>query len=133
MPKLTLMIFGKSNQNGTDSNRTSGGGRVSRQSTAHSSFGPHFFSETENFSDVPPPTVTEPDILAATAAFVELFAQRRGQQPPTWTAEIERQDEPIFLFRCKPESNTYRLCLETAPQPLRQRGFYAPYNYLTFV
>ncbi|MGB0386104.1 MAG: hypothetical protein ACPGWR_14955 [Ardenticatenaceae bacterium] len=92
-----------------------------------------FLRETKNFSDVPPPTVTEPDILAATAAFVELFAQRRGQQPPTWTAEIERHDEPIFLFRCKPESNTYRLCLETAPQPLGQRGFYAPYNYLTFV
>jgi len=100
-----------------------------------------FLRETDCLSDIPQPTVKEPHVLALSAAFVELFAQRRGEQSPAWTEKIKRYeanetlpyDEPIFLFRCKPESNTYRLCLETAPNPLRKRGFFAPYNYLTFV
>lgn len=92
-----------------------------------------FLRETDCLSDVPQPTVKEPNVLALSAAFVELFAQRRREQSPAWTKKIKRYNEPIFLFRCKPESNTYRLCLETAPEPLRKRAFFAPYNYLTFV
>ena len=91
-----------------------------------------FLRQTPRLVEVSPPNVDDSDILATSAALIELFAERRKEAAPKWTTHIQRQGTPIFLLTCRPETFTYRLCLEESPPPLRKRGLYAPDNYLTF-
>lgn len=91
-----------------------------------------FLRHTPHLAEVPEPTVQAPNVRAAAAAFVELFAERRAEQPPHWAAHVQREGAPIFLLTCKPGSFTYQLCLTESPRPLRERNLYAPENYLTF-
>jgi hypothetical protein len=91
-----------------------------------------FLRQTPRLSNVPQPEIASSDVLAAAAALIELFAERRGEQPPQWAKSIRREGAPIFLLTCKPGSFTYQLCLTESPPPLRERNLYAPENYLTF-
>ena len=91
-----------------------------------------FLRQTPHLVEVLPPNVDDSDILATSAALIELFAERRQETAPKWTTNIQRQGSPIFLLTCRPGTFTYRLCLEESPPPLRQRGLYAPENYLMF-
>lgn len=91
-----------------------------------------FLRQTPRLEHVEQPNIKDFDILATSAALLELFAQRRGEQPPRWTVNTQRQGAPLFLLTCKPGTFTYRLCQQESPVPLRKRGLYAPDNYLTF-
>jgi len=91
-----------------------------------------FLRQTPRLDQVEQPNIKDFDILAISAALLELFAERRFDTPPKWTAKTEREGAPLFLLTCKPRTFTYRLCIDTSPPPLRKRGLYAPENYLTF-
>ena len=70
--------------------------------------------------------------LVLCAALAEMFAERRGEPPPAWTAEIGGLDEPFILFRIARTNAEFRQVLEaTAPEPLRRRNFLAAHNWLT--
>ena len=70
--------------------------------------------------------------LMLCAALAEMFAQRLGQSPPAWTAEIGGPSEVVILFRTARRVRELRERLEaTAPEPLRRRNFLAAHNWLT--
>ena len=70
--------------------------------------------------------------LVLCAALAEMFAERRGEQPPAWAAEIGGLEEPFILFRIARTNSEFRKVLEaTAPEPLRRRNFLAAHNWLT--
>jgi len=83
---------------------------------------------------VPPPASTDRRLLAVAAAIVELLAERSGQSPPIWTADIGPVSDPIHLLTAaRTMIRLRRLCEAEAPWPLRRRGLYAPPNYLVWV
>ncbi len=84
-------------------------------------------------TEVPRPETDDARVLAVAAAIVELLAQRAGETPPAWTAEIGGLDEPFFVWPLTPRQTfTRNLCLTEAPEPLKKRNIYSPPNYLTF-
>ena len=65
------------------------------------------------------------------AALVELMAQRLGQNPPPWAAEIGSAPQPVHLLQSASRMKRLRdSCERNAPWPLRRRLFFAPANYL---
>ena len=81
--------------------------------------------------DFPRPVAVDFKTLAASAALIELFAERTHQEAPTWTREIGALPEPIYLVKAAATMKRLRtLCELQAPEPLRKRGFYAPPNFL---
>lgn len=92
-----------------------------------------FLRQNPDLTAVPRPSTTDKTLLAASAAFVELFAQQRGQRPPTWTASVGAVSPPIYLLKSAYKMRRLReMCQVEAPEPLRRHGFYAPANYLEF-
>lgn len=80
------------------------------------------------------PQTDDPRLLALTASLLELFAQRLHQVPPTWTRAIGPLREPVWLVSAARTMKRLRhLCETEAPEPLRQRHFYAPPNFLEAV
>jgi hypothetical protein len=85
------------------------------------------------------PSELQPDsndgqVLALSAALVELFAERLGQRPPDWTQRISPLVEPLFLLKAAEKMPRLRqLCAEQSPSPLRRRNLSAPAGFLTFV
>ena len=72
---------------------------------------------------------SDPDVIAFSASLTELFAERRGEQPPTWTKEVEPSPRSHYLI--KTTSDRKRAWLrKRSPFALRRRYFYAPPNYL---
>jgi hypothetical protein len=83
--------------------------------------------------DVPPPDSRDPRVQSVAAALVELLAQRRSQEPPTWSAGFGPLDEPFHLLQAATRMPRLRAQCETeSPLPLRKRNLYAPSNFLTF-
>lgn len=79
------------------------------------------------------PDTTEPDILAVSAALVELLALRQGQKPPAWSQEIGAMAEPFFLVESADGMRRLRVLCETqSPEPLRKRKLFAPPHFLEF-
>lgn len=86
-----------------------------------------------NLTEYPRPKTTDAKVLAAAASLIELLAQRVGQSPPAWAAEIGPLSQPIFLVpSASVMKRLYKLCEAESPAPLRKRGFYAPPNFLEF-
>ena len=80
------------------------------------------------------PQTDDPRLLALTAGLLELFAQRLHQTPPDWTRAIGPAPEPVWLVSAALTMKRLRhLCETEAPEPLRQRRFYAPPNFLEAV
>lgn len=92
-----------------------------------------FLGQNPNLTAISAPNTTNAQLLAATAALLELLAQRQQQQPPTWTQQIGSLPSPIYLLKSAAKMKRLReMCQREAPEPLRKRGFYAPPNYLEF-
>ena len=84
-------------------------------------------------AEVPPPQSADERLLSMSAALLELFAMRTNQQPPAWTAGVGPMKEPFYLLKYAAHMKRLReLCLAESPEPLRERRFYAPPDYLTF-
>jgi hypothetical protein len=92
-----------------------------------------FLREQPTLTKIPQPLSTDSRVLAISAALLELFAARLGQEAPVWTKNIGPLTEPIYLLASATHMKRLReLCYQESPEPLRQRGFYAPPNYLEF-
>ena len=92
-----------------------------------------FWADTPDFAQVLKPSQESPTVLVICAALLELFAARRGQRSPTWTATVGGLDKPLFLvpeFEAVPYQRSR--CLRDAPRPLKERNLFAPSNYLAF-
>ena len=93
-----------------------------------------WLAEHPRLTDVPHPRTGDPRLLSAAASLVELFAQRRRQDPPVWAREVGSLPEPFFLLEAAASMKRLRVLCETqAPEPLRKRRLYAPPNFLEFV
>ena len=93
-----------------------------------------FLREQVDLSACQKPATNDERVLSAAAALIELLAARAQQAPPVWTKDVGALSEPIYLLKAAATMKRLRLMCETeAPEPLRQRGFYAPANYLEFV
>ena len=93
-----------------------------------------FLQEEQVFADLPQPQTTDENLLALSAAFLELLCERAQQHAPAWTAKIGAAQHPIFLVEAANRMPRLRtLCEQGAPEPLRKRQIYAPPNYLTLV
>ena len=53
--------------------------------------------EGPRIAEIACPTTHDPEVLAAAAAFAELFAQRTGQMAPAWTNAVAGLPEARFL------------------------------------
>jgi hypothetical protein len=80
---------------------------------------------------LPPPFVEDPTVRSLVASLVELMAQRLGQTPPAWAADIGPAPRPTHLLQSAARMSRLRAeCERSSPLPLRRRHFYAPENYL---
>lgn len=92
-----------------------------------------FLRTQPDFGELPIPPTNDPIKFALAAAIVELLAQQSDQEPPQWTIQAQSLAKPIFLLKSAEKMKHLRqLCIEESPLPLRNRGFYAPPNYLSF-
>jgi hypothetical protein len=91
-----------------------------------------FLRQTARLAEVPEPAGVEGEVLAVAAAFLELFAERRGEALPAWAGKVEREGKPILFFPCKPGSAMYQVRLDEASESLRRQGLYSTRTYLTF-
>jgi hypothetical protein len=90
-----------------------------------------FLREGVVLADIPQPQTQNEEILALSAALLELFGVRSNQRAPAWTAHIGAVQQPIFLVEAASRMPRLRtLCEQEAPEPLRKRRIYAPPNYL---
>ena len=93
-----------------------------------------FVREGRVLADVPQPATSDSNILALSAAFLELLGARTQAQAPLWTAQIGAVQQPIFLVAAAGRMPRLRaLCEQEAPEPLRKRRIYAPPNYLALL
>lgn len=92
-----------------------------------------WLGENVLLKDAPRPLTDNTRVLAAAASLIELFAQRRQQDPPTWVEEVGPLSEPLFLLESAEKMKHLRaLCETQSPEPLRKRRLYAPPNFLEF-
>lgn len=93
-----------------------------------------FLHQDAVLADIPQPETSDRNILALSAAFLELLGDRAKVQAPAWTTQIGPAAQPIFLIEAAARMPRLRqLCEQEAPDPLRKRKIYAPPNYLTLV
>lgn len=86
---------------------------------------------TPRLADVPAPESQDGNVRSLAAALIKLLAQRNGEPPPEWSAQIGAVIEPIhLLLSARTMKRLRQLCEQTSPEPLRKRGFFAPANYL---
>jgi hypothetical protein len=89
--------------------------------------------ENPVISNAAPPASNDADIQATAAGLVELFALRARQSPPSWTGQFGSVRRPVFLVRAAQTMKRLRQsCEKESPLPLRQRGLYAPADFLSF-
>jgi hypothetical protein len=87
--------------------------------------------EDPQFCSVDAPDVHDPRILTASAALVELLAERAGQEPPAWTTSVGPLPELFFVLPWAEHPGFTRdLCLAESPEPLKRRNIFAPPNFL---
>jgi hypothetical protein len=90
-----------------------------------------WISGNPNLAILPLPISQDPTTRSLIAALAELMAERRGQTPPSWAADIGPAPNPTHLLRSALQMKRLRdECERSAPSPLRRRRFYAPPNYL---
>ncbi len=90
--------------------------------------------ELPSFQGVPKPESATQEELAVCAALLELFAERRHEAPPTWTAEVGGVMPPRFLmggYEREFPSFGERWRHE-APEPLKRRNLFASAEFLEF-
>ena len=69
--------------------------------------------------------------MTVAAGLVELFAHRAGEKPPTWTATVGAERDPVVLdpgLEDMPRSFAQAKAL--APEPLRKRNLFALPDFL---
>jgi len=90
--------------------------------------------ENTQITDSQIPRSNDPDVLAVSAALVEMFAERAGQPFPSWTTQIGALARPRFLLQAAATmKHLRRLCEMESPMPLRRRNLFAPPDFLRFV
>ena len=93
-----------------------------------------FMRSSPHFADIKSPAVQDAQLLALTAALLEMFAERSHQVAPSWTQVIGRLPEPVYLLKAATTMKRLReLCQQQSPEPLRKRNLFAPANYLEMV
>ncbi len=91
-----------------------------------------FLRDSPHFGELPEFNSEDPTKFALAAAIIELLAEQTEQIPPNWTIKAKPLPEPIFLLKSAANMKRLRLlCIEESPLPLKNRGFYAPPNYLS--
>jgi len=86
-----------------------------------------------DFSKVARPITLDMQILAMSAALVELLASRNKQSSPAWTKEVGALNEPFFLLENAATMKRLRaLCEKESPEPMRKRRLFAPPHFLEF-
>ena len=84
-----------------------------------------------HLAKVPRPENVDERVRIVAAALIELFALRRGEPAPDWTAQIGPLSEPMFLLRyAATMPRLRRMCELESPEPLRRRRIFAPADYL---
>lgn len=92
-----------------------------------------FLNENPTLSQAPMPSTSREEELIVAAALIELFAQRRDQAPPAWSANVGGMAEPRFLLRSAATMpRLRRMCQDESPAPLRKRNLFAPATFLQF-
>lgn len=92
-----------------------------------------FYDPALNLAHISKPDTADPEILATSAALIELLALRRGQKAPAWTEDVGPLRESRYLLRAAASMRRLRrLCETEAPEPLRKRRLFAPPNFLEF-
>ena len=92
-----------------------------------------WLSSRPDLAKEPLPETADVRVLALSAALVELFAERLGQQTPEWTKQVLPLHEPVYLLRSAARMpRLRRLFEEQSPPPLRRRNLFAPADYMTF-
>jgi hypothetical protein len=79
-----------------------------------------------SWADAPAPDFRGRRARAAYAGLVELFAERKGQQPPEWTAGVAAAPRPVYLV----SRSMRRMVERDSPAPLKRRNVLAPAQYL---
>jgi hypothetical protein len=80
-----------------------------------------------------PPASQDVSIRNVAAGLVEMFAERLGQSPPAWAAQIPPVSRPIYLLKAAQTMRRLRqLCDSESPLPLRRRNLLAPPTFLEF-
>jgi hypothetical protein len=89
--------------------------------------------ENPRIADCPRPLSHDTQVLAVSAALVELFAERSGQLAPPWSCAIGPLAQPRYLLRAaETMKRLRRMCELESPLPLRRRNLYAPAEFLQF-
>lgn len=87
-----------------------------------------------DWAAVPRPRAVDPLVMALSAAFVELFAERSGAEPAAWTREVGPAPSPIYLLEAARTMPRTRALIEAeSPEPLRKRNIFAPRDYAQLV
>lgn len=95
---------------------------------------PAFYEEDLILADIAKPKTEDNDLLAASAALIELIAMRRKQKPPAWTSEVGALKHSRYLLKSAATMGRLRtLCEIEGPEPLRRRGLFAPPSFLEYV
>ena len=94
----------------------------------------NLFDETASFTDVPKPSDATYPELVVSAALLELFALRRGESAPHWTAQIGGLASPRFLMGGYEKKYPYLADVwqSEAPEPLKRRNLFASAEFLEF-
>lgn len=93
-----------------------------------------FYDPALNLTHIPRPDSDDQEVLATSAALLELLALRRGQKAPAWTEDVGPLRESRHLLRAAESMRRLRqLCETESPEPLRKRRLFAPPNFLEFV
>ena len=84
------------------------------------------------WSGLPRPAGLTAEELAVAAGVVEMLAERAGQSPPPWTADVPSSPRRIYLVRAAESMpRLRRLCEREGPEPLRRRQVLAPPEFLS--
>ena len=87
--------------------------------------------ENPRIPDCPRPSSDDAQVLAVSAALVELFADRSGQPAPLWSGDIGPLAEPHYLVRAaRRMKRLRRMCEIESPPPLRRRNLFVPAGFL---
>jgi hypothetical protein len=79
------------------------------------------------------PWTSDPLQLALLAGVVNLLAANSAQPSPDWTRDVPAVSPPRHLMKSAERMQNLRILCETAsPEALREKGFFAPPNFLQF-
>ena len=87
--------------------------------------------ERLNWGTLPSPTGFSDREMTVAAGLVELFAQRAGETPPSWTETVGAERQPVMLdpgLDRMPRS--FARAKVSGPEPLRKRNLFALPDFL---